>query len=215
MTAFVSADDVRGYMHTSSVTDNWSDANLGSNIRAASEFLQRQTARQFEVQTGQTKTFTSNGDATVPIPDLRTATSVTLQGAALTANASYWLLGRPGEATYTTVQLRAYGAGSAYSYLANPEWFDRNLDYYASRGIRVTSLPNDLVIVGDWGWTTYPDSLLHATKILAAFYAERRNSVLANVQVSPMGAVLDYSNLPDEVQTFIRQWRLGGQAALI
>lgn len=214
MTAFVTAADVRGYLNIEGSTKNYSTGNLESNIRAASSFLQRETNRQFEAQTGTTKTFSTDGKAYITIPDLRTVTSATLQGVALTANTTYWLHpDRVSSGVYTGLQVRAFG--SRGSYLSNPEWFDRNLDTYARKGWDYSTLPNDLVIVGDWGYTSYPDELMHATKVLAGFYSKRPDSVLANAQVTPEGALLSYSDLPLEVGAFIRSWRLGESVALI
>jgi hypothetical protein len=205
VTAFVTTQDVRDYLNIEGVGPmKYSDALIGSNIRAASSFLQKATGRQFENQTGVTKTYTTNGAAAIKIADLRTATSISLQGSELDADESYWLIS-DNHGVNTTLQFRAFGGGS--SYLSNPQWFDRNLDraYYRGTG----SLPNDLVITGDWGHDPLPDDLLHATKVLAAYYTRRPSSLLADAQVTPEGAELRYSSLPHEVQGFISSWTLG------
>ena len=50
MPAFVTASNVRSFAGiTNTIADPWSEGNLGSNIRAASAFLQRATGRQFEL----------------------------------------------------------------------------------------------------------------------------------------------------------------------
>ncbi len=141
------------------------------------------------------------------IPDLRTATSVTLQGAALTDSESFWLI-PDAQGIYTTIQFRPFGQGGSGSYKANPAWFDRNLDrdYYR---YGYTSLPNDLVIVGDWGHDPLPDDLMHACKVLAAWYTKRPASVLANVAFTPDGNALNYSELPPEVLNFVKAWSIG------
>lgn len=214
---FITAEQLREYLHldADSNDERYGDAQLGSNIRAASSFLQRITRRQFERQTATTKRFTTNGKANVLIPDLETATSVSLQEAAQTANETYWLISdsvRPDR--YTSIQLRPFGS---YDYRSNPQWFDRNLDRDYRRGWPAGSLPNDLVITGNWGYTPseYPEDLLMATKILAAWYTRRPESVLANVRITPEGSELRYGDLPPEVRQFIKDWQLAENVAVL
>lgn len=195
---------MRAYLDVEGTTGKYQDPILASNIRAAASFIERATGRQFETQTGVTKTFTTNGVAAMRIPDLRTATSVTLQGSTLDADETYWIL-PDNHGVYTTLQFRAFGTGGYSSYLSNPGWFDRNLDRYPSVG----SLPNDLVVTGDWGHDPYPHDFLMAVKVLAAWYTKRPASVLANVAFSPDGNVLNYGEYPPEVLNFIKSWALG------
>jgi hypothetical protein len=210
VSAFVTAAQVRAYLDLEGVSGKYNDELIGSNIRAASAFLERATGRQFTPQTATTKTFTSNGAAAMRIPDLRTASSVTLQGAALDADETFWLI-PDNRGVYTTLQLRPFGSGYESSYKSNPQWFDRNLDRWGGGG----SLPNDLVITGDWGWDPLPEELLHATKVLAAYYTRRPASVLADAQVTPEGTELRYSQLPHEVRDFIKSWSLGSMLVAV
>ncbi len=211
----VSAGQVRSYLDVNSSSGQFSDAQIGSNIRAAASFLQRETNRQFEAQTNTTKTFTTNGEASIWIPDLRTATSITLQGSTLTADQTYHLIPDAQQSgVYTGVQFRAFGM-RAGSYLSNPEWFDRNLDVWSRRGYDLTSLPNDLVIVGDWGHNPYPDEFVDAVLIYAGYKTRRPSSVLANSAITPEGNQLNYSQLPPEVSAFIESWRAGPQLVSI
>lgn len=211
---FVTATQVRAYLDVEGVSGKYSDAVITSNIRAASAFLERATGRQFENQAATTKTFTTNGVGAVRIPDLRTATTVTLQGAALTLNSSFWPVS-DNHGIYTTLQLRPYGQGYGSGYLANPEWFDRNLDRLWARYGGYGSLPNDLVITGDWGHDPLPEDLLHACKVLAAWYTKRPASVLANTAFTPEGGVLQYSDYPPEVLNFVKAWSLGQMLAAV
>lgn len=202
----VTEAQVRAYLDVDGTGGKYADPLIASNIRAAAAFLERATSRQFEAQTNVTKHFTTEGRAALRIPDLRSVTSVSLQGSGLVADESYWLVGGNG-GTYTTLQFRAFGSGGSYSYLSNPQWFDRNLDRYPWS----TSLPNDLAITGDWGFDPYPPDFLHAVKVLAAWYTKRPASVLANVSITPDGNVLNYGELPPEVTGFIRSWKVGEQ----
>ena len=54
-----------------------------------------------------------------------------------------------------------------------------------------------------------------AVKALAAWYTKRADALLAGAVANPEGAILDYSQLPQEVQSVIRTYRRGEQAALI
>jgi hypothetical protein len=127
---------------------------------------------------------------------------------ALVTNETYWLI-PDNHGAFTTLQFRAFGAGSdGRSYLSNPQWFDRNLDRDWAR-YGYSSLPNDLTITGNWGYDPYPHDFLHAVKVLASWYTKRPASVLANVQVTPEGNELRYTDLPPEVSGFISSWKMG------
>jgi hypothetical protein len=210
----VTPSDVRSYLDINATSAQFNDATIGSNIRAAASFIQRTTGRQFEAQTA-TKKFTTDGKAYMAIPDLRTASSVTLQGTALTADSTYYFIpDQQQSGVYIGIQFRAFG-GRGDSYLANPEWFDRNLDRYSAQGRNTYSLPNDLSITGEWGHQPLPHEFLHAVKILAGFYTRRPASVLADAAVTPEGTELRYSQLPVEVRTFIGDWTAGTQLASV
>lgn len=216
MTAmFVSVQAVREYLSLNAPgTDSkYSDATIGSNIRSAGWTLEHVTSRLFGDVT-KTLTFSTDGRAQMAIPGLRTATSVTLQGTALVANTNYWLLPDAQQTGVATgIQFRAF---SNTAYLGNPEWFDRNLDsprYAGGWG----SLPNDLVIAGDWGYVagTEPDPFLLAVKALAAWYTLRPDALLSGTKFTPDGSVFDLSRLPTEVAQFVAEWKGGEQAVLI
>lgn len=204
----ISEADVRAYLDVTGTSGTYGSTLIASNIRAAASFLERATGRQFERQDNTTKTFTSNGAAALAIPDLRTADSVTLQGAALDVDESYWLIA-DNRGIYSALQFRAFGS-SGRGYLSNPQWFDRNLDRDWARYGSSGSLPNDLVIVGDWGHDPYPHDFLMAVKALAAWYTRRPASLLGGSLLTPEGNQIDYSALPVEVQTFIANWGRAG-----
>ncbi len=220
MPAFVTAAQVRDYMGQDATTGKWSDTVIGSNIRTASYNLQRWTGRQFEPQTATTKRFTTSGRANLPIPDLRTISSIQQNGSDLTADESYWLTpDRMSVDVSTSLTLRvidSYRGGPWY--LSDPLWWDKGLDL--PLGGAYSTIPGDLVITGDWGWgtaaaTEYPEPLLHATKVLASWYTVRPESVLADVKVTQDGAILSYRGLPQEVQDFVTDWRIGQSAVLV
>ncbi len=208
------SQDVRDYLNLEGTTGRYSDALLSSNIRAAASFLEKATSRVFEKQDNVTYKFTTEGRAYQTIPDTRSVNSLTLQSATLLADQTYWLIPDADHPDiFTGLQFRAFGRGD--SYLANPEWFDRNLDVWAARGYRVSSLPNDLVVSLNVGYDPYPYDFLHAVKVLAAFYTKRPASVLADAAVTPEGNELRYSQLPVECRNFIEQWQAGTQVVVL
>lgn len=215
---FVTEQAVRDYLalNATDVTSKYSSATINSNIRVASWTLERATGRQLADQTATTKTFTTEGRALVPIPGLRTATSVTLAGSALTADETYWLIPDVQQTgQFVAIQFRSFdpqGSGRPWWY-GHPEWFDRGYDLPGGPW-RYSSLPNDLVILGSWGYPTpydtgMPEPILHATKVLAAFYTLRPQALLSGAVVTPEGGGFDIRDLPIEVSQFIHDWRLG------
>jgi hypothetical protein len=207
---FVSPAMVRDYLVATNTSGQWSDGLIGSNVSAASANLQRWTGRQFEPQGSNstvTKVFSSRGRTYVTIPDLRSATAVVHNDSTLTADETYYLVpDRMNTGVYTALQLpglRDRGDHRSYS-----DWFDRNLDHWHWRG-RLNDIPNDISITGVWGHHPYPEELLHATKVLAAYYTIRSDALLSGARQTPDGNVFDLSNLPREVQDFVRDWKLG------
>ena len=220
MTAmFVSEQAVRDYMSLNAPgTDSkYSSATIGSNIRAAGWTLERAIGRYLGRQTLTLK-FSTDGRAQMYIPGLATATSVTLQGTALVADQSYWLLPDAQQTgVHTGIQFRAFrqpGSDPRW-YLGNPEWFDRDLDSWRMQYGMGGTIPNDLVIVGDWGYTDIPEPALLPTKALAAWYTLRPDALLSGMKFTPDGGVFDLSRYPTEVAAFIKDWATGEQAVLV
>ncbi len=217
---FVTATEVRDYLGTTATTGQYSAAVIGSNIRSATTYLERKTGRQFTKQENEAKTFTSHNRAAFTIPDLQTASSVTENGATLTADETYYLIpDRRSSGIFTAIAFRiASQRRDGPEYLHSPEWWDRGLDW--RRYGPYESEHNDVIITGDWGYdevsgVLLPEDAKLAIKVLAAFYTKRPDSVLANVAVTPEGALLTYRELPMEAREFIDEWRLSDQATAI
>lgn len=212
---FTNASNVRAYagvMVIDTQDDRWNEPQLSSNIRAASAFLQKRTGRQFELQLNTTKIFTTNGDAFVALPGLRSASAVTLAGTTLDLDDTYHLSPDAQQTgVYVGIQFRPFGSGADYR--SWPSWFDTNLDRRWYPGFR--SDPNDLSITGDWGYIDYPDELVHATNVMAAWITRRPDSLLGGVSVTANGTEIDMGALPIEVRLFIETWRLGSQIVAV
>jgi hypothetical protein len=194
-------------------TSAYSADTIASNIRDASWFLERVTGRIFRDEPALTLKFTTNDEASIFIPGLRTASSVSWAGATLTADTSYWLIPDIQQSgLYVACQLRPFGRGG--SYLAYADWFDTNKDSPKwQAGYRGGSLPNDLVIAGAWGYTdaTLPEPVRRNTARTAAWMTLRSDALLSGAKATDTG-IFDLSNLPAEVQQFVSSWRIGKQA---
>ena len=166
------------------------------------------TNRQFEEQVGVTKVFTTRGRASMSIPDLQTASVVSVNSSALVASSSFYLIpDAQNSGVYTAIDLPQYRAG--WDYRSYPDWFDKALDtpLYAAR-LRYGFLPNDLSITGTWGHHGTVDEYDFATKVLAAWYTKRPDAVLSNTFQTPEGNILDLSHIPPEVKQFVSLWRI-------
>ena len=218
MNLWLTPTSVRDAVGLGSTGGRYSDDSIGSNIRAAQTLIERQAQRQFEQQDGVTKVFSTEGRASMAIPDLRTVTSATSQGIALVADSTYWLIPDAMQTgVYVAIQLRPYAVAGPHNYKSNPEWFDRNLDspWYWMGGSS-GGLPNDLSITGNWGWVDKPFDLLNGVKALAAWLTKRYDAVLAGAMQEPAtGAIYDYTQWPPEAQNVISTYRRGEMAAII
>src|SRR6185503_6103567 len=198
MAAFATVADARAYLGGPADSGQFTTAIIGSNIVVASAALQRMTHRQFEAQVGVTKTFSTEGRANVTIPDLESATAVTLNSSSLTANSTYYLIpDSMNTGVFTAVGLPQYR--DRMDYRSYPDWFDKNYDSPLAQRRLASGIPNDLSITGNWGHTVIPDEVAHAAKVLAAWYTKRPDAVLSNTIQTPEGNVLDLSRIPPEV----------------
>lgn len=164
------------------------------------------TNRQFEAQASTTKTFTTRGRASLTIPDLRTASSVTLNSSVLTANSYYLIPDSQNTGVFIAIDLPQYRF--PFDYRSYPDWFDKNYDNPLYQMRLRNGIPNDLVIVGDWGHSGAVDEFDQAVKVLAAWFTKRPDAVLSNTIQTPEGNVFDLSKMPAEVQLFVADWRI-------
>lgn len=223
----ISVQAVRDYLqlNTTASSSQYSDATIGSNIRAAQSAIEKATGRWFVDRPATTFTMTTQLRAVVDVPGFRAVTTLTWGGATLTANDGYWLLpDQQNSGIYVAVQFRAFRADPSGMpwWLADSKWFDKALDspFYPGNyggGYFYTSMPNDLVIVGDGGYASgsEPEAFLDAVKIYAAFKTMRPASLLADVAITPQGGVLTYSQFPPEVRQFIADWSLSTQVTSV
>ena len=240
-TLVITDDDVRIWLglNTPASSSSYSAASVGSNIGYAQSRLEKETHRFLRDRRGITWATTTMLAAQVAIPGFRNFTTVTFGGAVLNVSkpgdgntsASAWAVPDDlNSGTYAALQFRPWRADSEMPWWLSlggqNSWFDQAADNpfdprNRGGGYAWTSMPNDLVIVGDVGWDSslpvgeqggYPWDYLQAIKLLASFETERRNSIMADVAITPAGGILNYSRLPDEVRAFIADYKIGSQA---
>lgn len=214
--AFTTEAAVRAILDlNASAASRYSADTIASNIRASAWFLERSTGRIFRDESALTLKFSTNNAATVYVPGLRSVSSVTLNGAALTADTSYWLLPDVQQSGVSTgIQLRPFTRGSGDTwYLGIPDWFERNLDSPKWNQDRGGALPNDLVVAGAWGYAEadLPAPVRDANTRHAAWLTLRSDALLSGARATEAG-IFDLSNLPVEVQEFVASWKTGPQA---
>ena len=227
MTLTVSAAQVRAYLSLEAGnptnSPSKSTEQIESNILAAQEVLERATGRWFVNRPATTYTATTMLRAIVPVPGFRAFTSVSAYGSALVVNQAVWPLpDAQNSGIYTALQFRPFRGDLHEWWIANPDWWDAALDnpFYPGNyggGYAWTSMPNDMVVVGDGGYApgSEPFSWLLAVKQLAAFYTLQPAALLAATIVTTQGGVISYADLPDTVVNFINSWRTGQQAVSV
>jgi len=226
----VTPSQVRDYLELNSPgsSSKYSDATIGSNILAAQYYLEHKTGR-FLVDRPATTWVIPGATmlrAQVALPGFRAFTSVTWGGSTLSVgfqaggSDSCWALpDLLNSGVYTALQFRAWRVdNNPFWYWADRNWWDKALDnpFYPGNwggGYAWTSMPDDLVIVGDGSWAQgdEPPIVDHVIKVLASFYTMRPASILADVAITPSGGVLNYTRLPSEVVEFVADWKLGGE----
>lgn len=236
MNYIVTAAQVRDYLVLNSPgsTSKYSDETVNSNIRAAQGYLERECRRFFYDHPGITWSGTTMLQASMALPGFRSFTSCTWGGTTLSiaipgdgnTSPSAWGLLEPstgvedGHRLVVGLQFRPWRTdGDRPWWYADAGWWDKGLDspFYPGNyggGYAYTSMPNDLLIVGDGGYEPghEPDPVKQIVKVLAAWYTLRPASVLAQVANTGGGGSLSYPDLPPEVGQFIAQWKAGSQA---
>lgn len=209
MDPLVSLAEIKTYLGLTTTAD---DTLLGELVWEGTQIVQRDTGRQFAVQSNVTRYYSTNGQASLTIHDrpLTDATrTVTLFGTALDetpATQSVWFLQdwrAPG--VTTSIQLRHFDRAQPNWYKAFPNWFDANLD----RLNVATGTPNDLAITGVEGHTDLPDDVFSMTRrLIALLYWQKKAGASGFVQ-TPQGEELDVSlDRPEGYGQFVNNWRL-------
>lgn len=237
MNLIVTPAQVRAYLELNEPgsTSRYSDETIASNIRGVQSDLESVTHRFLYDHPGITWATTTMLAAQVALPGFRTITSCTWGGATLQVavpgdgqeSPSAWGLwepapGVPDDARLViALQFRAWRVDNDMPWwYADPRWWDKALDnpFYPGNyggGYAWTSMPNDLVIVGDGGYAAgnEPERVKDVVKVYAAWKTMRPSGLLGGLAITGGGGTVDYSSLPPEVRDFIADFSIGQQVA--
>lgn len=205
----VSLAELKTYL---GLTGTGDDQLLSACIVNAEARLERDTGRTFAYASNVTRTYSTDGQASLIIRDVPSYGSntrtVTLGGVTLTSGTNYWLLpDRRNPDVSVTIQLRYYDTSHADWYKADPDWWDKNLDsprYNASGGA-----PNDLVISGTEGHALpVPGDVVGMEKVMAALLYWQAKSGASGTVSTPTGETIDLSQDPVGYDQFVKDWRI-------
>ena len=229
----IDVQSVRDYLdlNTPGSSSQYSDGTIGSNILMAQSQLEQLTGRYFVDRTFTVDApwyGTTNNRQQIPLPGFRSFDLIARNGSPLVPFESVWPVPDSMQTgVFTGLAFRAATGpdfwpgqqGTPYGpWITNPQWFDQSADspFFPSNlggGIFLTSLPNDLTIAGQAGYSadTIPFAFLMAARAGAAWLTMRPASIMTSVAITPQGGVLTYSDSPPEVRDFIASWKTGQQ----
>lgn len=206
--SIVSLADVKTYLGLVGTGD---DQLISQCIVTAQARIESDTGRTFAYSSNVTRTYSTEGQASLMIRDLPAAASsnsfvVRLVGAQLTYGQSFWLLpDRRNPDVSVTIQLRMYDRTSRFWYKANPNWWDANMD--SPRYGAMLGTPNDLTISGPEGHPTpISEDVSGMCKVMASLLYWQAKSGASGTITVPTGEVLDLSGDPPGYAEFVRAW---------
>jgi len=203
----VSLAEVKTYLGLVGTGD---DQLISSCIVQAEARLERDTGRTFAYSSNVTRTYSTDGQASLVIRDVpaygSNTRTVTLGGVTLTEGTGYWLLpDRRNPDVSVTIQLRFYDTTRAGWYKADPQWWDKNLDTLYAHG----GTPNDLVISGTEGHALpVPGDVVGMEKVMAALLYWQAKSGASGTVNTPTGETIDLTQDPIGYDQFVRDWKI-------
>jgi hypothetical protein len=203
----VSLAEVKTYLGLVGTGD---DQLISSCIVQAEARLERDTGRTFAYSSNVSRTYSTDGQASLVIRDVpaygSNTRTVTLGGVTLTEGTGYWLLpDRRNPDVSVTIQLRFYDTTRAGWYKADPQWWDKNLDTLYAHG----GTPNDLVISGTEGHALpVPGDVVGMEKVMAALLYWQAKSGASGTVNTPTGETIDLTQDPVGYDQFVRDWKI-------
>ena len=203
----VSLPEVKTYLGLVGTGD---DQLISSCIVQAEARLERDTGRTFAYSSNVSRTYSTDGQASLVIRDVpaygSNTRTVTLGGVTLTEGTGYWLLpDRRNPDVSVTIQLRVYDTTRAGWYKADPQWWDKNLDTLYAHG----GTPNDLVISGTEGHALpVPGDVVGMEKVMAALLYWQAKSGASGTVNTPTGETIDLTQDPIGYDQFVRDWKI-------
>ena len=208
--SIVSLADVKTYIGLTTTQD---DQLLSALIPTAEAKMERDTGRVFAYSSNVTRTYSTDGAASITVRDLpangSNTRTVTLGGVTMTAGQGYWELpDRRNPEVSTTVQLRYYDRSRPDWFKADPFWFDKNLDN--PRAGIIGSGPNDLVIQGPEGHPQpIPGDVVGMAKAVVALMYWQAKAGASGTVATPTGDLIDLAARdPIGYPEFVRDWKI-------
>lgn len=197
--------DLKAYL---GLTGTGDDALIAQLLPIGLGIAERDTGRTFATGSNRSTTYSTNGDALVPIHDrpvTDASRTVTWHGADLVEGTNAWFLpDRRDPNISTQLQIRPFDTSRADWYKADPQWFNKNLD----RLRYPSGTPNDLVINGIIGHPFPRNEVSGAILILDAFLYWRAKSGATGSAYDLQGDAVSLAQTPPEYQAFVRDWRI-------
>lgn len=194
-------EDLADYLDTRVMEEK--ESLLSRYLVAAEALAERYARRRFspglagsgDDDADYTLTLTTGGSASVRVPDLRAVTSITHHGTLLDDD-DY------------TVGVRGMSGSSPATFLEL--YSTRPPDRYFGTVSRIGGHePNDLVIVGRWGFSPTPPEVVHAVCIIASKQWRRRDSGFAEFQVDDSnGALRVAQTIPNDARVILDTFRV-------
>jgi hypothetical protein len=205
--SIVSLADVKTYL---GLTGTGDDQLISSCIVAAQARIEQDTGRTFAYSSNVTRTYSTDGSASLLIRDVPWAASsntivVRLTGATLTYGSGYWFLpDRRNPDVSVTIQLRMYDRTRPDWYKVNPDWWDGNMD--SPRYAYALGSPNDLIIDGPEGHPNPAGDVVNMCKVMAALLYWQAKSGASGTITTPTGETIDLTQKPIGYDEFVRSW---------
>lgn len=204
--SIVSLAEAKNYMGLTGTQD---DQLISGLIPAAEAKMERDTGRVFAYSSNVVRSYSTDGQAMVSIRDVPANGSntrvVKLNGVTLNQNSGYWMLpDRRNPEVSTQIQLRYFDLSGSW-WLAEPDWFDRNLDNPRfSQGT-----PLDLEITGAEGFPTpVPGDVQQMELAVVQLMYYQSKSGASGTVATPTGDLIDLAARdPIGYPEFVARWK--------
>lgn len=204
--------DLKAYLGLTTTND---DALIDQLLPIGLGLAERDTGRTFASGSNSQTTYSSNGDALIPIHD-RPVTdpsrSVTWNGTTLVEGTTCWFLpDRRDPNISIALQIRRFDTSRIDWYKADPQWFDKNLD----RPRYPMGSPNDVIVNGIIGHPFPRSEVSGAILVLDAYLFWRAKSGSSGSAYDISGEAVSLASTPPEYQEFVRTWRVQSGVASV
>src|SRR5438552_5407653 len=200
-----SASDVKTYL---GLTGTGDDALLAERVNAAIAMAEHDTGRTFSSSSNATRRYSTNNETWLVIDDrplVDASRTVTWMGSTLVENVTnpqlgqVWFLPDRRDPNITTsVQVRMFDTAGQW-YKADPNWFDKNLDWRRWG----SAYPLDLAIAGIIGHPFPAQDVVSNIIVAAAYLYWRAKSGATGTAYNLQSEPVSLDDMPPEYQAFL------------